>query len=102
LLQTLEIHDVITMQNADKQRFGMKRAIRDLVRSTRSLATGLRRRMNELSAKEGERGRLDDRKDFGATVLRRSKFKVQQPLISRILSGHRQEHIRRDRETMHA
>jgi len=35
-------------------------------------------------------------------VLRRSKFKVQQPLISRILSGHRQEHIRRDRETMHA
>jgi len=35
-------------------------------------------------------------------LLRRSKFKVQQPLISRILSGHRQEHIRRDRETMHA
>jgi hypothetical protein len=35
-------------------------------------------------------------------MLRRSKFKVQQPLISRILSGHRQEHIRRDRETMHA
>ncbi len=67
LLQTLEIHDVITMQNADKQRFGMKRAIRDLVRSTRSLATGLRRRMNELSAKEGERGRLDGRKDTGAT-----------------------------------
>ena len=67
LLQTLEIHDVISMQNADKQRFGMKRAIRDLVRSTRSLATGLRRRMNELSAKEGERGRLDDRKDSGAT-----------------------------------
>jgi transposase len=37
-----------------------------------------------------------------AVVLRRSEFKAQQPLISRILSGHRQEHIRRDRETMHA
>jgi len=40
--------------------------------------------------------------NFCSKVLRRSKFKVQQPLISRILSGHRQEHIRRDRETMHA
>jgi ethanolamine utilization protein EutP (predicted NTPase) len=52
LLQTLEIHEVITPRDADIQRAGMKRAIRSIAGSARNLATGLRRRMNEFSAKE--------------------------------------------------
>lgn len=71
LLQTLEIHDVITMQNADIQRFGMKRAIREFIRSTRNLASGVRRRMNEQSAKEVERDRAV-RKDAGMVASSKS------------------------------
>lgn len=57
LLQTLEIHEVITPRDADIQRAGIKRAIRSIAGSARNLATGLRRRMNEFSVKEAERER---------------------------------------------
>lgn len=58
LLQTLEIHEVITPRDADIQRAGFKRAIRSIAGTARNLATGLRRRMNEFSAKEVEHERL--------------------------------------------
>lgn len=58
LLQTLEIHEVITPRDADIQRAGFKRAIRSVAGTARNLATGLRRRMNEFSAKEVEHERL--------------------------------------------
>lgn len=54
LLQTLEIHEVITPRDADIQRAGFKRAIRGVAVAARNLATGLRRRMNALDSKGGE------------------------------------------------
>ncbi len=56
LLQTLEIHEVITTQELDIQRATLKRRIKDIANSARRLATGLRRRMNAMAARDGERG----------------------------------------------
>ena len=55
LLQTLEIHEVISLRDADIQRAGFKRAIRGVAVGARNMATGLRRRMNEFSAREAGR-----------------------------------------------
>jgi hypothetical protein len=49
LLQTLEIHEVITTQAVDIQRAGIKRQVRDVANAARNLAMGLRRRMNAFS-----------------------------------------------------
>lgn len=46
LLQTLEIHEVITTQALDQQRAVLKRQVRDVANAARSLAMGVRRRMN--------------------------------------------------------
>lgn len=46
LLQTLEIHEVITAQAVDIERAGLKRQVRNVANGARSLATGLRRKMN--------------------------------------------------------
>jgi hypothetical protein len=46
LLQTLEIHEVITTQTVDMQRAGLKRKVRDVANGARNFAMGLRRRMN--------------------------------------------------------
>ena len=46
MLQTLEIHEVITPRDADIQRAGFKRGIRTVAGTARTLAGGLRRRMN--------------------------------------------------------
>ncbi|MGJ9418719.1 DUF1845 domain-containing protein [Massilia sp. CMS3.1] len=54
LLQTLEIHEVITAREADIQRAGFKRSIRGVAVAARNLATGLRRRMNAMSGRESE------------------------------------------------
>jgi hypothetical protein len=54
LLQTLEIHEVITTQTVDIQRAGLKRQVRDVANAARNLATGLRRRMNAGSPTEAE------------------------------------------------
>ena len=48
MLQTLEIHEVITPRDADIQRAAFKRGIRTVAGAARSLAGGLRRRMNAL------------------------------------------------------
>lgn len=50
LLQTLEIHEVISTQALDIQRATLKRQVRDVANSARSLASGLRRRMNAMAA----------------------------------------------------
>jgi len=50
LLQTLEIHEVINTQTLDQERASLKRQVRDIANSARSLASGLRRRMNALAA----------------------------------------------------
>lgn len=53
LLQTLEIHEVISVQAIDMQRAGLKRQVRDIANGARNYATGLRRRMNALDARRG-------------------------------------------------
>ena len=65
LLQTLEIHEVITPRDADIQRAGFKRAIRGVAGTARNLATGLRRRMNEFAGKGAERERVKTAKSDG-------------------------------------
>lgn len=65
LLQTLEIHEVITARDADIQRAGFKRAVRAMAHSVRNLSTGLRRRMNELAPKEPERAQVKTAKVDG-------------------------------------
>jgi len=54
LLQTLEIHEVITTQAVDMQRAGLKRQVRDVANGARNFAMGLRRRMNALDAHDVE------------------------------------------------
>lgn len=54
LLQTLEIHEVITPQVVDVQRASLKRQVRNVANGARNLATGLRRRMNAVEARGGE------------------------------------------------
>ncbi len=56
LLQTLEIHEVITTQALDTQRATLKRRIKDIANSARRLASGMRRRMNAMAVRDGERG----------------------------------------------
>jgi hypothetical protein len=51
LLQTLEIHEVITQQAVDVERAGLKRKVRDVANGARNLATRLRREMNALDAR---------------------------------------------------
>ena len=50
LLQTLEIHEVITTDALDVQRAQLKRQVRDVANAARNLAMGLRRRMNSAVA----------------------------------------------------
>lgn len=54
LLQTLEIHEVLSTQEVDIQRANLKRQVRDIANSTRRLAMGLRRQMNAMAEKAGE------------------------------------------------
>jgi hypothetical protein len=52
LLQTLEIHEVITTQAVDIQRASLKRQVRDVAGAARNLAMGLRRRMNAMGGRD--------------------------------------------------
>ncbi len=52
LLQTLEIHEVITAQTVDIQRASLKRQVRDVANGARNFAMGLRRRMNALGSRD--------------------------------------------------
>lgn len=56
LLQTLEIHEVVTTQSADVERAGLKRKVRDVANGARSLATRMRRAMNALDVQRGSSG----------------------------------------------
>lgn len=56
LLQTLEIHEVISTQEVDVQRALLKRQVREIANGARSQATALRRRMNELDARQRRQG----------------------------------------------
>ncbi len=56
LLQTLEIHEVITTQAVDVQRASLKRQVRDVANGARNFAMGLRRRMNAMDGRDGEGG----------------------------------------------
>lgn len=51
LLQTLEIHEVITAQAVDVERAALKRKVRDVANGARNLATRMRRAMNALDAR---------------------------------------------------
>lgn len=57
LLQTLEIHEVMSAQEVDVQRAALKRQVREVANGTRSFATGLRRRMNAMT---GHGARAED------------------------------------------
>ena len=54
LLQTLEIHEVITPQAVDIERAAFKRKVRDVANGARNLATRLRREMNAMDARRAE------------------------------------------------
>ncbi len=69
LLQTLEIHEVITTQAVDIQRASLKRQVRDIANGARNFAMGLRRRMNAMGARDGE-GRSADGRQKTAVVDR--------------------------------
>jgi hypothetical protein len=71
MLQTLEIHEVVTVRDADIQRAHLKRIVRGVAGTTRQLASGLRRRMNDLAPKDGDHARAktvkeDSKPDAGA------------------------------------
>ena len=63
LLQTLEIHEVISTQAVDIQRAGLKRQVRDVANGTRNFAMGLRRRMNALGGRDSGDGGSADTSD---------------------------------------
>ncbi len=52
LMQTLEIHEVLSSQQLDVQRAALKRQVRNIANGARSQATALRRRMNQLARPE--------------------------------------------------
>lgn len=54
LLQTLEIHEIITTQALDLRRAVLKRQLKNVATSARRLATGLRRRMNAMATHVNE------------------------------------------------
>lgn len=60
LLQTLEIHEVITAQAVDLQRASLKRQVRNVANGARNLAMGLRRRMNAMDVHDAEPPREDE------------------------------------------
>lgn len=53
LLQTLEIHEVISTEVVDTQRATLKREVRNVSSAARNYATGMRRRMNAIAARDG-------------------------------------------------
>lgn len=74
LLQTLEIHEVITAQAVDVQRAAFKRQVRDVANGARNFATGLRRRMNALGSRDGGANDVagadpSDQQDLDLSVL---------------------------------
>lgn len=69
LLQTLEIHEVLTPAVVDKQRALIKRQVRDVANAARRFASGLRRRMNPGTARPHDAAPEQDRAPERAVVL---------------------------------
>ena len=70
LLQTLEIHEVITTREVDKQRALVKRQVRGVATAARNFASGLRRRMNAPESElEGQGESVEDAAPDGARAL---------------------------------
>ncbi|HRH85802.1 MAG TPA: DUF1845 domain-containing protein [Rubrivivax sp.] len=59
MLQTLEIHEVITTREVDKQRALVKRQVRGVATTARNFASGLRRRMNEAASGGADAAEVD-------------------------------------------
>lgn len=59
MLQTLEIHEVITTREVDKQRALVKRQVRGVATAARNFASGLRRRMNEAGSSGVDAGDVE-------------------------------------------
>ena len=69
LLQTLEIHEVITTREVDKQRALVKRQVRGVATAARNFASGLRRRMNAPEVEiEGQGDSVEDATPGGASA----------------------------------
>jgi hypothetical protein len=69
LLQTLEIHEVITTREVDKQRALVKRQVRGVATAARNFASGLRRRMNAtVAAIEGPGNAADEKASDDASA----------------------------------
>lgn len=69
LLQTLEIHEVITTREVDKQRALVKRQVRGVATAARNFASGLRRRMNAPEVEvEGQGDSVEDATPDGANA----------------------------------
>lgn len=73
LLQTLEIHEVITTQAVDIQRASLKRQVRDVANCARNFAIGLRRRMNVIDSRDGN----GDIQDTSPIKLEKGESEVQ-------------------------
>jgi hypothetical protein len=70
LLQTLEIHEVITTREVDKQRALVKRQVRGIATAARNFASGLRRRMNAPEVEiKGQGESVEDATPGGASAL---------------------------------
>jgi hypothetical protein len=65
LLQTLEIHEVMSAQEVDVQRATLKRQVRNVANGTRNFAAGLRRRMTAMG---GHGGRGEDSGNVGTAA----------------------------------
>ena len=84
LLQTLEIHEVITTQTVDIQRASLKRQVRDVANGARNFAMGLRRRMNVMAARDGG-DRSEERRQRGAATDVANEVNVQQSEVDATL-----------------
>jgi hypothetical protein len=54
LLQTLEIHEILSAEAVDVHRAALKREVRNVANTARNLAAGVRRRMNAMGRDAGE------------------------------------------------
>lgn len=63
LLQTLEIHEVLSPKEVDAERAAIKRRVREVANGARSLAAGLRRRMNAMDGRAPGKENMDADED---------------------------------------
>lgn len=68
LLQTLEIHEVLSAKEVDAERAAIKRRVREVANGARSLAAGLRRRMNAMDGRGSDRDDGSDEEQAGDVV----------------------------------